>query len=140
MKKDTAQMLKELEGYSDFKSFYETNSNNFITGTLSDYLNDLLTLHNIKKTDAIKKSELSEIYAYQIFSGVRVPERKKLLSLAIGMELSLPEVQKLMKCSGYATLYAKNEFDCIIIYGIYKKLSVVDINYILFEHGLDTLG
>ncbi len=79
----------------------------------------------MKKTDAIKKSELSEIYAYQIFSGVRVPERKKLLSLAVGMELSLPEVQNLLKCSGYATLYAKNEFDCIVIYGIYKKLSVI---------------
>lgn len=140
MKKDTTEMLKELESYSDFKSFYETNCNNFIKKTLSDYLNDLVTVHNIKKADVIKKSELNEIYAYQIFSGLRVPERKKLLSLAIGMGISFPEVQNLMKCSGYATLYAKNEFDCIIIYGIYKKLSVMDINYLLFEHGLDTLG
>ena len=140
MKKDTTEMLNELENYSDFKSFYETNCDNFITKTLSDYLNELLTIHGIKKADVIKKSELSEIYAYQIFSGLRIPERKKLLSLAVGMGLSFSEVQNLLKCSGYAMLYAKNEFDCIIIYGIYKKLSVIDINFLLFENGLDTLG
>ena len=38
--------------------------------------------YGMKKADAIRRSELSEDYAYQIFSGLRVPERKKLLSLA----------------------------------------------------------
>lgn len=77
MKKDTAQMLKELEGYSDFKSFYETNSNNFITGTLSDYLNDLLTLHNIKKTDAIKKIRAQRNICISDFFGCKSPRKKE---------------------------------------------------------------
>ena len=108
--------------------------------TLSQLLNDLLQRHGIKKADAIRRSELSDDYAYQIFSGLRVPERKKLLSLAIGMQLNLEEMQTLLKTAGYAQLYVKNAFDCVLIYGICKKLSVADINFLLFDYGMETLG
>ena len=83
---------------------------------------------------------MSEVYAYQIFSGLRVPERKKLLCLAIGMSLNLDETQTLLKCAGYSQLYVKLPFDSIIIYGICKKFSVVQINELLFEYELETLG
>lgn len=88
----------------------------------------------------IRRSELSEIYAYQIFSGVRVPERKKLLCLAIGMGLTLEELQNLLKCAGYAQLYVKKPFDCIVIYGVCNKLSVAQVNGILYDYGQETLG
>lgn len=140
MRKDTSEMLKELEGCSDFRSFYTENCDSLISLSLSEQLQELLEKYGIKKAKAIKRSELSEIYAYQIFSGVRVPERKKLLSLCIGMGISFAEVQTLLKCSGYAELYAKNEFDCIIIYGICKGMSVMEINEMLFDYGFDTLG
>jgi len=140
MKKNTSELLSELEGCSDFRTFYNENSDNLLRRGLSEYLSALLEEKGLKKADVIRRSELSEIYGYQIFSGVRVPERRKLLSLAVGMGLNLEEVQTLLKCSGYAQLYVKNEFDCIIIFGICKKLSVVEINELLFDHELDTLG
>ena len=140
MKKNTSEMLRELQGCSDFNNFYSENSAFVIRSTLSQYLESLLSAHSLKKSDAIKNSELNEIYAYQIFSGVRVPERKKLLSLAVGMKLSLEEVQNLLKCASYAQLYVKNTFDCIVIFGICKGLSVPDINEILYEYGMETLG
>lgn len=140
MQKRTTDLLKELNSFSEFKNFYDENSDSLMKKSLSEYLNDLIKEKNIKKSDAIKRSELSEIYAYQIFSGLRIPERRKLLCLAIGMQLNLKEVQTLLKCCGYAQLYAKDEFDCIIIFGICKKLSVMEINYILFDYKFDTLG
>ncbi|MBQ6701885.1 MAG: XRE family transcriptional regulator [Clostridia bacterium] len=140
MKKDTSEMLKELQSCFDFNEFYSQNSKSLITETLSAYLNRLLEKHKLTKSEVIKRSLLNEIYAYQIFSGIRVPERKKLLSLSLGMGLDLEETQNLLKCSGYAQLYAKLEFDCIVIYGICKKLSVIEVNTLLFEHDLDTLG
>ena len=39
-----------------------------------------------------------------------------------------------------APLYVKNEYDCILTYGIYKSLSVMEINELLFDYGFDTLG
>ena len=139
MKKDTAKLLEELQTYTDFKCFYNENTDSFPRKKLCDYLSELLEKHSLKKSEIIKRSELNEIYAYQIFSGTRVPDRKKIINIAIAMELSLDEVQNLLKCSGYAQLYAKIEFDCIVIYGICKKLSVSDINYLLYEHGEETL-
>ena len=141
MKKDTSKLLEELKECSEFTRFYNENSDELILKKpLSEHLSELVISHGIKKSEAIKRSELSEVYAYQIFSGIRVPERKKLLSLAVGMELGLDEIQALLKCTGYAPLYAKDPFDCIVIFGICKHLPVAEINYLLFDHGEETLG
>ncbi|MBQ7836830.1 MAG: XRE family transcriptional regulator [Clostridia bacterium] len=141
MKKDTADLLEELKSCNEFTCFYRENEEELLKKeALSLYLGRLVEKHGIKKSEAIRRSELSEVYAYQIFSGIRVPERKKLLSLAIGMALPLDEIQSLLKCTGYAPLYAKDPFDCIIIFGICKKLSVADINFILFDYEMETLG
>lgn len=141
MKKDTSKMLEQLQSCGEFTRFYRENVDAMLGNTtLSDYLASLLQTQGIRKADAIRRSELSEIYAYQIFSGVRVPERKKLLSLAVGMGLTLEQLQNLLKCAGYAPLYVKNTFDCIVIYGICKKLTVSAINELLFDYGQETLG
>ncbi|MBP3436027.1 MAG: helix-turn-helix domain-containing protein [Clostridia bacterium] len=140
MKKDTSEMLKELEQCEEFHAFHQTNESQLVDRSIADYVNELIAAKGLKKAEVIRRSGLSEPYGYQIFSGYRVPERPKLLSLAIGMQLDLHEVQTLLKHAGYAALYAKNEFDCVVIFGICKKLSVLDINALLYEYGLNVLG
>lgn len=140
MVKDTSEMLLELEGCSNFKEFLSENSENIIKKELSVSLNELLLKHSIKKSEAIKRSEINEIYAYQIFAGSRVPERNKLLCICFGMGLELNEVQVLLKTTGYAPLYIKNPFDCTVAFGIHKKFKLLEINALLYEYGLDTLG
>ncbi len=140
MQKDTSNLLAELKDCSDFNCFYRDNEESIVSLSLSQLLNALLLKHEMKKSEAIRGSELSEDYAYQIFSGLRVPERKKLLSLAIGMQLNLEELQTLLKTAGYAQLYVKNPFDCVIIYGVCKKLPVYRINNLLYDYGMETLG
>lgn len=140
MQKDTTKIVEELGLCSDFKTFYDENKEYMISKTLSDFLSQLIAEKGLKKADIIKNSELSEVYAYQIMSGLRIPERKKLLCLALGMSLNLDEVQTLLKSAGYSPLYVKLPFDSIIIFGICKNLSVVETNELLFEYGLETLG
>ncbi len=140
MKKDTSELLKALEGCESYERFYSENERDLVSEPLSEHLSALIEKKGIKKAEAIRKSELSEVYAYQIFSGVRIPERKKLLALCIGMSLDLSEAQTLLKHCSYAPLYAKNPFDCIVIFGICKGLSVMEINAMLYEYGEDTLG
>ena len=140
MGKDTSKILEELGFCADFRTFYDENKSYMVSQTLSELLNDLLKTKGLKKAQVIKAAELSEVYAYQIFSGLRVPDRKKLLCLAIGMELNLDEVQTLLKCAGYSTLYVKLPFDSIVLYGICKHLSVMAINELLYEYDLETLG
>lgn len=140
MSKDTSKIVEELGLCADFQTFYRENDDYMIKENLSQLLGHLMEEKKLKKSAVIKASELSEVYAYQIFSGLRVPERKKLLCLAIAMGLNIEEVQRLLKSGGFAPLYVKLPFDSIILYGICKGLSVVEINELLFEYELETLG
>ncbi len=140
MQKDTSEIIKELEGYNEFKAFYSDNKQYMVKDSLSCLLDRLFKKSGITKTQIIQDSLLSSNYAYQIFSGLRVPERKKLLCIALAMRLSLDEVQTLLKTAGYAPLYVKIPFDSIVLYAVCKQLSVMQTNEILFDYNLETLG
>lgn len=141
MKKDTAKLMEELKGFSDFKAFYDGNRTEIAEIPLSEYLQKIIDDKKLNKAEIIAHSELSEIYAYQIISGTRkAPTRNKLLCLAFGMGLTLDETQEMLKKTGYATLYARNPFDCVIIYGLFKGMSVVGVNELLYEYGQELLG
>ena len=140
MQKDTSKIVEELGLCPNFTTFYNENKQYFISDTLSDMLERLLAEKGLKKSAVIKAAEMSEVYGYQIFSGLRVPERNKLLCLAIAMKLNIDQMQTLLKTAGYSPLYVKLPFDSIVLYGICKGLSVIEINEILYEYGLDTLG
>lgn len=141
MKKDTNQLLEELNHFSTFQDFYSENQGNISTVPLGQYLESLIEAKGLSKPAVIEKAEMSEVYAYQIISGIKTkPKREKVLCLAFGMELSFAETQEMLKKTGYAPLYAKNAFDVVIIYGLCKGLSVVEVNNLLFEYGQDTLG
>ena len=142
MKKDTSRIVEELKECSDFRSFYGNlkKEGNVSDRSLSDCLSELFEAKGLSRAEVIKKSEMSEIYAYQIISGIKRPERKKLLALTVGMELGLEETQRLLTVSGYPELYVKNTFDCIVMYGICKKKTVMDINEMLYDYGEPTIG
>lgn len=140
MQKDTAKIVEELGLCSDFKTFYDENKEYMVDRSLPELLAELVEKKGIRKSYAIKAAEMSEVYGYQIFSGIRHPERNKLLCLAVGMNLTLDETQNLLRCAGYSPLYVKLPFDSVVIYGICKRLSVIKINEILFGNNLETLG
>lgn len=140
MHKDTAKIVEELGLCDDFTTFYDENKEYMVDQSLPELLAELVEQKGIRKSYAIKAAEISEVYGYQIFSGIRHPERKKLLCLAVGMNLTLDETQNLLRCAGYSPLYVKLPFDSVVIYGICKRLSVIKINEILFGNNLETLG
>ena len=139
MKKDTSEIVKELKLSPDFKTFYNENKDQMVSSNLAEILNELLRSKGLQKSKVIRNSEMSEIYGYQIFSGVRVPERKKLLCIAISMGLNIDEVQKLLKCTGYPQLYVKIPFDSVVLYGFCQGMSVIEINELLYKYNLETL-
>ncbi len=140
IKKSTDELLKELESDEEFTRYYAENRDQFSRQTLTEALNALLQQKGMTKTEVFRKAELSEDYGYQIFSGLRAPGRGKLLSLAVAMALDLSETQDLLKRAGEAPLYVKNEFDCVVIYGILHHKNVVEINETLFDLLQKTLG
>ena len=138
--KDTSKIVEELHLNEDFNTFYNENKEYIAEKPLSELLDELIKEKNLHKSEIIKNSGLSEVYSYQIFSGLRLPDRKKLLALAIGMGLNFDETQTLLKSAGYPPLYIKLPFDSVVIYGFFKNLSIPEIIELLFNNGFKTLG
>lgn len=140
MQKDTSEIVKELQLSPNFQSFYQENKEYMVDKTLAQLLEQMLKQSGMSKAKAIKNAEMSEVYGYHIFSGNRIPERGKVLALAIGMELSVDQIQQLLKAANYAILYVKRPFDSVVLYGIMKKMTVAQINELLYDYGFETLG
>ena len=125
-------ILKTKDYYEEVMNEVQTSLSNM---TLAEYLKKLIENKNLKKTDIISQSGIERSYAYQIFSGKKIPLRDKLLLLAFGMKLTFEEVQDLLRVNGYAQLYPKNKRDNIIIFALYKGQSILELN-----ENLMTLG
>lgn len=141
MQKSTTELLNELKNFDSFKEYEKINKNSMINKTLSQYLCDLLEEKHLKKSDIIRKGELNESYAYQMFSGVKsTPSKDKLICLSIGMDLSVDETNSLLKLAGLSPLYPRIKRDSIIIINMNNKKSVVEINEELYNEGEETLN
>lgn len=141
MQKSTTELLNELKNFDSFKEYEKINKNSMINKTLSQYLCDLLEEKHLKKSNVIRKGELNESYAYQMFSGVKsTPSKDKLICLSIGMDLSVDETNSLLKLAGLSPLYPRIKRDSIIIINMNSKKSVVEINEELYNEGEETLN
>lgn len=136
MKKNTGELLKDLKECGDFGTYYEDNIDEFKKRKLTEYLGDLLKQKNMKKIDVIRRAEMSQIYGYQIFGGMRRPGKYRMICMALAMEMTLEETQKLLKECDYIPLYAKNAADSVYIYALINKLSVAELNGLIDEYGL----
>lgn len=107
---------------------------------ISDYLKKLCREHNIQPDQLVAKSQIDRGYGYQIFNGIRIPSRDKLLQLAIGLGLSLDDTQRLLKIGNHSILYPKFKRDVVLIYAISHHLDVKGTQELLSAKNLPVLG
>lgn len=138
--KNTDDLLKDLESAKNIDDYISSNKIHFADISLSDYLHKLLKEKKLIQADVIKRSELQQTYACQIFNGTKNPTRDKVLCIAFGMGLNLAETQQLLKSCGLPFLYAKHKRDSIIIFAVNKQLNLIRTNELLYDRGEKTLG
>ena len=129
--KDTEQLENELAESDDIEKFFDENEENFREYTLEEYLNHLLEEKNLSKSEAIKKSELNQIYGYHIFGGRKKTSRANIISIAVAMKLSLEETQRLLYYAEVEKLYVRNEWDSLIIFALKNKMTIAETNELL---------
>lgn len=139
MKKSTDDLMKILKNKNSYDDFIRDNIDSMNNRPLTEDLESLLRINNISKAEAISRSNLQRNYAYQILSGQRIPSRDKLIMLCIGMNADQEQTSKILLKIKAAPLYAKDERDSIILFGILHHISVIDINILLYEHHLKCL-
>lgn len=129
----TGDLMESLSASENLDAFFTENESQFCGEDIAAYLNQLLRQKHLRKSTVIRRSMLSEIYAYQIFGGVKKPRRDKLLCLALGMGLSLEETQKMLRVCGFPPLYVRHQRDCVIIHALLHQLTVSELNALLDE-------
>ena len=91
-------------------------------------------------SEVVRGSQLDRAYIYQIFSGIKIPSRDKLIAIAFGLRLSGKETQKLLKFSRNRELYAWDERDALILFALQQKMTVMETDELLFQHKFAVLG
>lgn len=138
--KSTKELMDELMKANNIGDYLKANSEHMISDELPTYLSNILEKKGLVKSAVIKKSELSEVMGYQIFSGTRNPSRDSLICICVAMLLDIDEIQEILKIANLAPLYSKNKRDCIIINGIANQKSVALINESLYDNTENTLN
>lgn len=139
-KKSTDELLKQLNSCNNIDDYFKENSEQLIQTNIADYLYDVFKEKCLVKSQVFRKAEVDEIFGYQIFSGRKNPSRNTLIAICIGARFTLNEIQAALKIAGFATLYAKNKRDSLIIYGITHAKSVLEINEMLWGENEKTLN
>ena len=140
MQKDTEELNNELIEAKGVENFLEDNQENFREYTLSEYLALLMEQKQMTKAEVISKSELEQVYAYHIFAGrKKKPARNKILALALALELTPEETQRLLYYAGCERLYVRSSWDSVILYALGHHMSVMDTETLLFNLGENTL-
>lgn len=135
----TEELLNELldaTSADDYLLRHHTGKRNLCT-----YLQELLQAHGLVRKDVVRKAQLNETYGYQIFTGQRQhPSRDILLQIALAMNLSLRETNRLLQAGEKNQLYCKDTRDAIIMFCLSKNMSLVQTNEALYGHGMFVLG
>ena len=134
MQKDTEELNHELIEADGVEGFLAENRENFRKYTLSEYLAFLMKEKKMNKTEIIAKSHLEQVYAYHIFAGRKKnPSRNKILSIALAMELTVEEAQRLLYYAGCERLYVRNTWDSVLLYALNNRMAVTDTNILLLN-------
>ena len=128
---DLTNALKHGESFFVYRVNYKRD---LITKSPRQYLNERLARSGLTMKEVHKRSGLDS-YFYRIFNGDRNPTRDKLLRVIISMELNVDEVQDILRIYGLAPLYPRLHRDAAIMFGINKKLNVMEMNLFLDEIG-----
>ncbi len=78
---------------------------------------------------------LSRSFTYQLCSGVRAPGRDIILRLALVLELTLDETQRLLRTAQRGALYPRVRRDAIIIFCLNRGLGLPDADELLRSLG-----
>lgn len=139
MKKNTDDLKQELMEAPELERFLRENEGSFRKTDLGDMLETMRVRRGLSKAALAKNAGISEVYLYQILSGMRKPTRDKLICLAFSAGIDDKETQQLLKHNGYAELYAADRRDAILLYGITHGMDLFEVNDALYRAHEETL-
>lgn len=140
MSKKTSDLFKELSNSNtNLFEYFISDPTSFINLNTKDFWNKTIRKSGKTKSDIINKADISYCYFYDIINGRKIPNRDKIIRIALSMHLSLEKAQEALRISGKSSLYPRIKRDSIIIFAINNLYTVYQTNELLAKHGEDML-
>ena len=104
------------------------------------HLQQYINKKGLKNSEVYATANISKQYFSKLLKGQVKPSKEKVLALAVGLHLNLDETVDFLRLAGYA-LSPISQTDVIVEYFIkYEDYSVMKIDIVLFDYGLDPLS
>lgn len=101
----------------------------------SDLLAQMLAARGLTPQQLSSLAMLSRSFTYQLCSGLRAPSRDIILRLAVVLELTLEETQRLLRAAQRGALYPRIRRDAVMIYCLSHRLHLYDTDELLTSCG-----
>ena len=113
---------------------------NIYTDSFEKHLQKLINKKRFKNSEVYVSANISKQYFSKLLKGQVKPSKEKMLALAVGLQLNLDETIDFLKIAGYA-LSPISQTDAVVEYFIEQEdYSVIKIDIVLFDYGLDPLS
>lgn len=128
---DTSLMHEKLKGDS-----FPRNWEEFLDDDIREFFDQLLNITGQKKSDVIKKANLSRVYGYQIMEGRRRGKRDYYLLIALAMSLDLKTTQRMLAVAQYGALHPLIKRDAAIIFALNHGYDIMQTYDFMCSLGL----
>ena len=141
----TDDLMKELnDKVSDERSLneYLERLDKYKGDSFIQYFGMLMDRHKMTKSEIIKASLIERTFASKMLSkseNAKRPTRNHLIALCIACGCNVAETEKCLKLTENRAFNAKNKRDSIIIYGINRGMTVMELNELLYNKEMDLL-
>ena len=137
--KTTLEMENNLDSCDNIESFLAENQERFLDVNASQFLAYYLKKKKLSKAALIRDSGLNQVYAYQIFSGLKHPDRDKLICIAIAAGMTVEETDHLLASERKSSLYPRIVRDALIEFALNHHYTVAQTDDLLYDHDCKTL-
>ena len=110
---DTTRMQEMLKGDS-----FPQDWDEYLNDDIREFFDTLLYETGQKKSEIIKKTNLSRTYGYQLMEGRRKGKRDYYLLIAIAMSLDLRTTQRMLSVAQCGSLHPLIKRDAAVIFAI----------------------
>ena len=139
-KEATKVKLNKTEPNNEaLRNFFKENCQALQYPDPIDYLLQCASAHGITANVIAAQSSFERTQARHILSHTKQFDRNKLIALAIAGKLTLEETDNALKYAKFSALYAKDEWDDVIIFAINGGLTTMATNELLYDLGYDPL-
>ena len=143
--KETNELERELGSthLADYTAFVQNNKDSMLSDatSFSTYIKSILRQKGITQQVAFLKADIPERYGYKLLSGEKhTRQRDVILRICYASELTLKETQRALRKYDMPELYAKIPRDTLIMIAFNERPgSIIDVNALLKEHGMEPL-